>query len=117
MTKMTATPIHGKNPLRNLLQNQKASDLETWYVSFGMWAYQVCSNDDPKMTLTYLISRSNLLPNRLNGNCFEKLIFEYCGGHSLLDMFSLLSINKLQRSRLAYKLSTKVAHIRVPSTY
>ena len=26
-------------------------------------AYQVCSNDDPKMTLTYLKSRSNLLPD------------------------------------------------------
>ena len=63
MTKMAATPIYGK-PLKNLLlQNQKASDLKTWYVALGMWAYQVCSNDDPKMTLTYLKSRSNLLPN------------------------------------------------------
>ena len=33
MTKMAATPIYGKN----LLQNQKASDLETWYVVLGMW--------------------------------------------------------------------------------
>ena len=30
MTKMTAMPIYGKNPLKKLLQNQKASDLETW---------------------------------------------------------------------------------------
>ena len=39
MTKMAATPIFGKNLLKNLLlQNQKASDLETWYVALGMWS-------------------------------------------------------------------------------
>ena len=37
MTKMAATPIYGKNPLKNLLQIQKADDLRTWYVSLGMW--------------------------------------------------------------------------------
>ena len=46
MTKMTAIPIYGKNPFKNLLQNQKADDLRTWYVAFGICdAYQVCSND------------------------------------------------------------------------
>ena len=34
MTKMAAMPIYGKN-LKNLLQNQKAYDLETWYVASG----------------------------------------------------------------------------------
>ena len=34
MNKMAATPIYFKNPL---LQNQKADDLGTWYVAFGMW--------------------------------------------------------------------------------
>ena len=67
MTMMTATPIYGKNPLKNLyLQNQKVGDLGTWYVAWGCGAYQVCSNDDPKLTLTYLTSRSNLLPNAFN---------------------------------------------------
>ena len=38
MTKMAATPIYGKNPLKNLfLQNQKADDLGTWYVALEMW--------------------------------------------------------------------------------
>ena len=37
MTKMAATAIYGKNLLKFFLQNQKASDLETWYVAFGMW--------------------------------------------------------------------------------
>ena len=62
-------------PFKNLLQNQKANDLGTRYVALGLWAYQVCSNDDPILTLTYLTSRSNLLPNALNGKFSEKLIF------------------------------------------
>ena len=32
-------------------------------------------------------------------------------------MFNLVSINKIQRSRLTFDLSAKVAHIGVPSTY
>ena len=36
MTKMAATSIYGKNPFKNLLQNQKADDLGTWYVAFGL---------------------------------------------------------------------------------
>ena len=35
MTKMTATPIYGKKTFKNLLQNQKADDLGTWYVVVG----------------------------------------------------------------------------------
>ena len=40
MTKMTAMPIYGKNPLKIFFsrsENQKASDLETWNVALGMW--------------------------------------------------------------------------------
>ena len=38
MTKKADMPIYGKNPFKNLLfQNQKADDLGTWYVTFGMW--------------------------------------------------------------------------------
>ena len=37
MTKMANMPIYGTNPLKNLLQNQKADDLGTWYVAFEMW--------------------------------------------------------------------------------
>ena len=40
MTKMAATPL-GKKPFKNLiLQNQKADDLGTWYVAFGLWGLQ-----------------------------------------------------------------------------
>ena len=38
MTKMADIPIYGKAPLKNLLlQNQKADDLGTWFVTFEMW--------------------------------------------------------------------------------
>ena len=59
MTKMAATPIYGKNPL-------KISSPE--HSRCG--AYQVCSNDDPKLTLTYLTSRSNFLPNAFKWDFF-----------------------------------------------
>ena len=37
MTKMAAMPMHGKNPLKNLLlQNQKTDDLGTWYVALSV---------------------------------------------------------------------------------
>ena len=36
ITKMLATPIYGKT-FQNLLHNQKADDLGTWYVALGMW--------------------------------------------------------------------------------
>ena len=32
--------------------------------------YQVCSNDDPMLTLTYLRSRSNLLPSAFKWDFF-----------------------------------------------
>ena len=34
MIKMAAMPIYGKT-LKNLLRNQKADDLETWYAALG----------------------------------------------------------------------------------
>ena len=47
MTKMAAMTIYGN---KFLLWNQKANELE-----------QVCSNDDPELTLTYFTTRSNLV--------------------------------------------------------
>ena len=63
-----------------LLRNQKAYDLETWYVAWVLEYHQnqkcllvirqndshspgtVCSNDDPVLTLTFFTARSNLVP-------------------------------------------------------
>ena len=55
-------------PFKNIiLQNQKANATGTWYVALGYKALQVCSNDDPRLTFTYITSRLNLLHNALNG--------------------------------------------------
>ena len=49
--------------LKNLLLwNQKANDLKTWYATFGARVYQICSNGDRVLTLTYFTARSNFVP-------------------------------------------------------
>ena len=49
--------------LKNLLlQNQKADDLESWYVASGTQVLLNFSNDDPKLTLTYFTAKSSLVP-------------------------------------------------------
>ena len=62
MTKMAATPIYGKNPLNIFSRTRRPMILGIGSVAFGLWGLPslVCSNDDPRLTLT---SRSNLLPN------------------------------------------------------
>ena len=64
-------------PFKNLLlQNQKAGDLWAWYVAhWGCGAYQVCSNNEPKLTLTYLKSSLNLLLNEFKWDFFFKVQF------------------------------------------
>ena len=37
MINMTAMPIYGKNLKKSLLWNQKADDIESWYVASGAW--------------------------------------------------------------------------------
>ena len=52
-------PIYGKTLLP---QNPKAYNRENWYVASGPWAHIiVCSNDDPRLTLTYFTARSKLV--------------------------------------------------------
>ena len=46
---------------------------------WGCGVYQVCSNGDPRLTLTYLMSRSNLLSNAFKWEFFGKVdLFENC---------------------------------------
>ena len=62
MTNMAAKPTYMVKTLNNLLLwNQKACDLETWYVASGARVLP-SSNDDPGLTLTYFTGRSNLVP-------------------------------------------------------
>ena len=62
MAKMATMPIYmyGKTFKNLLLQNQKSYDLETWHVALGTRALQrLYINDDPGLTLTYFMARSN----------------------------------------------------------
>ena len=60
MTNMAAMPIYDKN-------RKKSSSLKPKGLKVGMQNrvlehYQVCSNDDPELTLTYFTARSNWVP-------------------------------------------------------
>ena len=67
-------PIYGKN-LKNLLRNQKAEHLETWYAAFFEY-YQVCSNDDPGLTLTFLLQSQIWSLMLLYGKKVKQWIFQ-----------------------------------------
>ena len=66
VTKMVVTPTYDKNTLKNILsRNRKADDHRTGYVALEMKGLQNCSNEDSRLNLAYLRSRSNLLTNAL----------------------------------------------------
>ena len=44
-------------------------------LNLGCGVYQDCSNHDPRLALTYLTSRSNLLPYVFKGEYFLKSTF------------------------------------------
>ena len=64
MTKMATMPIYGKN-LKNLLRNQKAHDLESWYASLGARVLPSLLNWWHWVDLIYFTARSNLVPYAL----------------------------------------------------
>ena len=62
MTKMAAMPLYGKT-LKIFFSGTKTPmtlklDMQHWVLEY----YQVCSNDDPGLTLIYFTARSNLVP-------------------------------------------------------
>ena len=75
MTKMAAMPIYGKHFLKIFSRTRRPVTLRLGMQHWGCGAYQVCSNDDPKMTLTYLTVRSNLFPNAFEWEIFRKVDF------------------------------------------
>ena len=59
MTKMAAMPIYGKNLKKSSSPEPTLKlGMQHWVLEY----YQVCSNDDPELTLTYFTARSNLVP-------------------------------------------------------
>ena len=61
MTKMAAMPIYGKNPSKIFSGTGWADFHEIWYVALGLLPIIVFTNDDPGVTLTYFMTRSNLV--------------------------------------------------------
>ena len=53
MTKMAATPIHGKNPLKVFSGTGGQISTKLGMKHLGLQPIIVCSNDDPQLTLTY----------------------------------------------------------------
>ena len=49
--------------LKNLLRNQEADDLETWYTASGTRVLPLFSYDDPGLTLTIFMTGSDLFPS------------------------------------------------------
>ena len=63
MTEMAAMAIYGKN-LKKIFSSGTKRPM-TLNLGMHHWVleyYQVCSNDDPGLTLTYFTARSNLVP-------------------------------------------------------
>ena len=63
MTKVAAMPIYGKKTLKILFSGTKRP--MTLKLGMQHWVheyYQVYSNDDPGLTMTYFTARSNLVP-------------------------------------------------------
>ena len=64
MTRMAITPIYGKNPLNIFFSGTKrpmALGLGMWH--WGYRPYQSSTNYESRLTLTYFMARSNLIPN------------------------------------------------------
>ena len=64
MTKMATMPIYGKNSLNIFFSGTK----RPLALGLGMqlWEcgpYQVCTNDESRLTLSYFMARSNLILN------------------------------------------------------
>ena len=61
MTKMAATPIYGKNPSKIFSETDGPISMKLGFKHLGLLPITVCSNDNPGVTLTYFMARSNLV--------------------------------------------------------
>ena len=75
MTKMAAIPIYGKN-LKNLLRNQKANDLETWYAASAVWLLPSLFKWWPWVDLDLFYGKVKFGPMLLYGKKVKQWIFQ-----------------------------------------
>ena len=76
ITKMATTPIYGKTPLNIFFSRTKrpmALGLGMLHGRCG--SYQICTNDEFRLALTYFMASSNWIPNALYGKNLEMFIF------------------------------------------
>ena len=76
MTKMAAMPIYGKHLKIFFSGTKRPMTLKLGVQHWVLEYYQVCSNDDPGLPLTYFTARSNLVPYVLYGEKVKQLIFQ-----------------------------------------
>ena len=62
MTKMATMPIYGKNLKKTFSGTKRPMTLKLGMQHRVLEYYQVYSNNDPGLTLTYFTARSNLVP-------------------------------------------------------
>ena len=61
--------------LKNLLRNQEADDLKTWYTASGLGVLPMFSYGDSGLTLTIFMTGSNLFPN---ASALVLMQFQFC---------------------------------------
>ena len=61
MTKIAAMTIYGINPSKIFSRTTRPINLRLGIKHWGLKPLIVCSNDDPGLTMTYFIPRSNLV--------------------------------------------------------
>ena len=62
MTKMAAIPLYGRNFKKSSSGTKRPMTMKLGIQHTVFEYYQVCSNDDLVLTLTYFTARSNLVP-------------------------------------------------------
>ena len=63
LNKMATMPIYGKKHFKNLfLQNGQSFKANLGIKHLELRVYQVCSNDDPRLTFDLLMGKSDLHP-------------------------------------------------------
>ena len=75
MTKMAATPIYVKNPSKIFSRIGRPISTKLGMKHRGLQSIIVCSNDDPGVTLTYFMARSNLVTKAFSTGKGEKVDF------------------------------------------
>ena len=87
MTKMAAMPIYGKNPSK-IFFSRTNGPMTLWLgmKHWGLGPIVVCSNDDPRLTLTYFTARSNLVPYAF---IWGKTVRKSFNGRNLQQMTSV----------------------------